>query len=110
MLTLWMGALLFAYAGMLALCQRLDRHYRQVWGKPVSRWQRLGLRAVGWLGLAISFGLCLAEWGTAMGPVAWFGVMSLAGFGLVMLLPYAPRLAVYLGGAAGVWGVCVGLF
>ncbi len=40
-----------------------------------------------------------------MGPVAWFGVLSLAGLVLVMLLPYWPRLAVGLVGALPVWGL-----
>ena len=35
--------------------------------------------------------------------------VSLAGFGLVVVLPYAPRVAVYLGGLAVVWGVWAGL-
>lgn len=31
-----------------------------------------------------------------MGPVGWLGLMSLSGFVLLMLLPYRPRLAVWL--------------
>ncbi len=30
-----------------------------------------------------------------MGPIGWFGMPSLSGFVLALLLPYAPRLAVY---------------
>ena len=36
--------------------------------------------------LAASFAACVAAWGWAMGPVGWFGQLSLAGFALVLLL------------------------
>jgi len=48
--------------------------------------------------------LCAQAWGWAMGPVAWFAVMSLAGLVLVLLLPYWPRLAVGLVGLLPAWG------
>ena len=31
MLSAFFAGLLFAYAGMAALCQGLERHYKQVW-------------------------------------------------------------------------------
>ncbi|ATP44152.1 iron uptake protein [Pseudomonas putida] len=99
------GGVLFAYAGMLALCQGLERHYKHVWNRPCPRGLRLGLRGVGWLALLVSLLLCAQAWGWAMGPVAWFGSLSLAGMLLVMLLPYWPRLAVGLSAAVPVWGV-----
>jgi hypothetical protein len=41
-----------------------------------------------------------------MGPVGWFGLLSLSGFSLLMLLPYRPRLAVWLPmGFVPVWAV-----
>jgi hypothetical protein len=41
-----------------------------------------------------------------MGPVGWLGMLSLGGFGLLMLLPYRPRLAVWLPlGFVPVWAV-----
>ncbi|MOA68604.1 hypothetical protein D3C78_1963020 [compost metagenome] len=65
---------------------------------------RLGLRGAGWLALLVSLLLCVQAWGWAMGPVAWFGVISLAGMVVVMLLPYWPKLAVGLVAAVPVWG------
>ena len=46
----------FAYLGMLALCQGLERHYKQLWHKvpPVSL--RHSLRAAGWLSLGLGHG------------------------------------------------------
>lgn len=99
------GGILFAYAGMLGLCQGLERHYKQVWNRACPRALRIGLRSGGWLALLVSLVLCAQAWGWAMGPVAWFGALSLAGMVLVMLLPYRPRLAVGLVVAVPVWGL-----
>ncbi len=41
-----------------------------------------------------------AAWGWAMGPVGWFGLISLAGLALVFLLPYWPRFATALAALA----------
>ena len=96
MLGHYIAAWAFAYIGMLALCQGLERHYKQVWNKPPSDGLRRALRGAGWLSLALSFYFCGLAWGWAMGPIGWFGMLSLSGFGLLMLLPYRPRLAVWL--------------
>ena len=94
MLADYFAALAFAYIGMLTLCQGLERHYKQVWGKPPAARLRRVLRVAGWLSLGLSFWFCGLAWGWAMGPVGWFGMISLSGFSLLMLLPYRPRLAV----------------
>lgn len=96
----------FAYLGMLALCQGLERHYKQLWHKVPPVNLRHSLRAAGWLSLGLSLYFCVQAWGWAMGPVGWFGMLSLSGFGLLMLLPYRPRLAVWLPlGFAPVWAM-----
>ncbi|MDZ3990780.1 DUF3325 domain-containing protein [Pseudomonas sp. Teo4] len=105
MIMLVAGGVLFAYAGMLGLCQGLERHYKQVWQRSCPRPLRLTLRGAGWMALLVSLWLCAQAWGWAMGPVAWFGAMSLAGMALVMLLPYWPRLAVGLVALVPVWGL-----
>lgn len=95
--------LLLAYSGMLGLCLGIERHYKQVWQRlpapPLCR----ALRLAGWLALAVSFVASVAAWGWAMGPIGWFGLISLAGLALVLLLPYRARLAVWL--AAAGWPV-----
>lgn len=88
--------LLLAYSGMLGLCLGLERHFKQVWGRVPSPALRRVLRTVGWLALASSFATSVAAWGWAMGPIGWFGLLSLAGLGLVLLLPYHARGAVWL--------------
>ena len=99
------GGVVFAYAGMLGLCQGLERHYKQVWSRACPRALRIGLRSAGWLALLASLVMCAQAWGWAMGPVAWFGALSLAGLLLVMLLPYWPRMAVGLVAAVPMWGL-----
>lgn len=104
---LMIGAVVFAYVGMLALCLGLERHYKQVWGRAPARGLRVALRVAGWSALAISFWVSGVAWGWAMGPVAWFGAISLAGFAVAMLLPYWPRTAVWLSGVLPVWGAAL---
>ncbi|MCF4993774.1 DUF3325 family protein, partial [Pseudomonas gessardii] len=50
-----------------------------------------GLRAMGWVLLTASLAVSVLGWGWAMGPVAWFGLISLAGLSVAFLLPYATR-------------------
>lgn len=102
MLTGFTAGMLLAYTGMLGLCLGLERHYRQVWQRAPSLWLRRTLRAAGWLALGLAFPACVQAWGVAMGPVGWFGLVSLTGFVLVLLLPHAPHLAVWLPAAGGV--------
>ncbi|MDD0842481.1 DUF3325 domain-containing protein [Pseudomonas sp. Gutcm_11s] len=106
MLSAFFGGVLLAYAGMVGLCQGMERHYKKVWQRLPAPMLRRGLRVGGWCLLVASFAACVAAWGWAMGPVGWFGQISLAGFALVMLLPYRPRLAALLPlAAAPLWGL-----
>lgn len=85
-----------AHGGMAALCLGLPRHFRQVWQREPTPALRRGLRAAGWGLLALALPASAAFWGWAMGPVAWFGLVSLSGLLLALLLPYRPRLAAWL--------------
>lgn len=87
---------LLAYSGMLGLCLGLERHFKQVWQRVPSLMLRRVLRVGGWLALLASFAASVAAWGWAMGPIGWFGLISLAGLALVLLLPYRARTAVWL--------------
>ena len=84
-------AALLASSGMFGLCLGLERHHRQLLQRPPRAVLLRALRALGWLALAASFASCVASWGWAMGPVGWFGLVSLTGLALVMLSPYVMR-------------------
>lgn len=85
-------ALFLAYAGMTGLCLAMNRHYRQVMQRLPGRRLRLILRTAGWGGLFLSFTLCVHIWGWSIGPVAWFGLLSVGTLLHIFMLPYAPRL------------------
>ncbi|WP_437882983.1 DUF3325 domain-containing protein [Pseudomonas sp. LRF_L74] len=90
------SAVTLAYCGMLMLCQGLERHYKQFWGTSAPAGRLRLLRGAGWACLLASFAGCILSWGWAMGPVGWFGMCSLAGLALLLLLPYAPKLSNWL--------------
>lgn len=91
------GAL--CYAGMAALCLGMDRHHQQVWSRKAPARQR-ALRLVGWLLLAIAVWPCVEAWGSSVGVVIWFGLLSAGALVLVLLLPYRPKGAAVLMGLA----------
>lgn len=84
------------YGALLALCLAMDRHHAQILHDKPGRSLRLLLRFAGWSLLALALWLCSLAWGWAIGPVAWFGLLSAAALALVFLLPYAPRFAAWL--------------
>jgi len=85
------------YAGFTALCLAMERHHEQVFGQ---RWippgRRRLLRIAGLLLLLASPLPCIAAAGWGVGSVLWCGLLTAAALPLVLLLPYAPRLAVAL--------------
>ncbi|WP_434681649.1 DUF3325 domain-containing protein [Pseudomonas sp. R1-18] len=89
-------AALLASSGMFGLCLGLERHHRQLLQRPPRAGLLRALRALGWLALAASFASSVASWGWAMGPVGWFGLVSLTGLALVMLSPYVMRWLIAL--------------
>lgn len=91
-------AALLASSGMLSLCLGLERHYKQLLLRTPAKVVLRPLRVFGWLALAASFAASVSAWGWAMGPVGWFGLISLAGLALVMLSPYAMKLLITVTG------------
>ncbi|MGL4316030.1 MAG: DUF3325 domain-containing protein [Pseudomonas sp.] len=83
------------YAGMAALCLGMDRHHQQVWSRKAPRLQR-GLRLAGWLLLGVALWPCIRAWGSSVGVVIWFGLLTGAALLLVLLLPYRPKGAALL--------------
>jgi hypothetical protein len=89
----WLGAasVALAHAALVCLCLAMARHFQQVLRRADRPHWRRGLRLLGWAALAGSFGLALAAWGNAVGPVAWCGQLSLLALLLAFGLPYWPR-------------------
>ncbi len=88
-----LASLLLAYAGMLGMCLGKERHWKQLVHPAVPvRLRRLGV-PVG--GILLGLGVYAAGqvWPGGMALVGWFGLISLTGFVLLLLIPYAPRLA-----------------
>jgi len=90
----FVAGLLLAYGGMVGLCQGMERNFKLVWNREPSPVLRHALRMTGAALLVGSFASCVSAWGWVMGPVGWFGAISLAALVLAWLLPYQARLAV----------------
>ncbi|MBK3867095.1 DUF3325 family protein [Pseudomonas stutzeri] len=90
------ASLLLAYAGMLGICIGKERHWKQlVHSRAPVRLRRLCVPA-GSLLLGLGVYAAGRVWPGGMALVGWFGLISLAGFALLLLMPYAPRLAAML--------------
>lgn len=100
------AVLALTYSAMAALCLGMERHAKQFSPAGLSLITRRCLRAVGWVLLLLSFYACIHVWGWSVGTVAWFGFLTVTSMTLVLLLPYAPRLAGY-GMGIGVLGILV---
>jgi hypothetical protein len=98
------ASLLLAYAGMLGFCLSKERHWKQLVNPRVPAALRRLCVPVGGVLLGLAVYAACQVWPSGMGVVGWFGLISLAGFALLMLIPYAPRLAMSLPLAGGlVW-------
>lgn len=84
--------LVLAYGGMTALCLAMDRHYCQVcFGRPSLQLKWI-LRLTGTALLLVALLLGMIGWGPTIGPVVWFGVLSVSALVLIFMLPYQPLL------------------
>lgn len=100
------ASVLLAYAGMLCICLGKERHWKQLVSPGIpAQMRRLGAPMGG---LLIGLGVFTASrvWPGGMALVGILGLVSLTGFALLLLMPYAPRLALRLPLAGGlIWAV-----
>lgn len=89
-------SLTLAYAGMLGLCLGMERHWKQLASPRLPAITRTLCRVAGAALLALAVFTATFVWPVGMAWVAWFGMISLTGLALLLLLPYAPRLALWL--------------
>jgi hypothetical protein len=99
-----------AFSGFTALGLAMDRHWEDAFGRgssagPLRHWLRAGGAAGLWLSLMASLELTH----NAQGWVVWFGVMTIAAIGVVLVLSYAPQRAKAIGSAATAGVVLAGL-
>lgn len=83
------AALLLATAGWAGLALAMEKHRRDVWREAPPP---LVLRLAGTAALAAALAACVAGSGGAIGIVAWLGVLTAAGFAVVLALACVPRL------------------
>jgi hypothetical protein len=87
-----LAAPLFILLGFAALCLGIEKHYKEHFGRALTSPRRSQwLRALGWLSLALSFAACVAEEGWQIGPLSWFGWLSVIGMALVFARPWLMR-------------------
>lgn len=86
-----------AFGGMAGLCLAMPRHHRQLWRRTLRRGTSVNFRILGVLGLILAFLSCIVEWGWSMGPVAWFGVVAVAGLVVVFSLPVIEQVVAHRG-------------
>lgn len=89
-----------SFVALAALCLSQNRHHAEILGSKPGRQRVILLRVLGWLGIALSLLLAGSTEGWAFGPVQWIGALTGAGFVLVLLLSYKPRLVVAAGAVA----------
>ncbi|AHL76297.1 iron uptake protein [Stutzerimonas stutzeri] len=99
-----LASLVLAYAGMLGFCLGKERHWKQLVSPRMPAQLRRLCVPAGSLLLGFAVYVAGQVWPGGMAIVAWFGLISLTGFALLMLIPYAPRLVVNLPLAGGlIW-------
>ena len=91
-------AALLCYAGLTALCLSMDRHHADLLGSKPRQRRRLGLKLLGWLSLGLSLWAAVVAAGWGLGVVQWFAELMLSALLLVLLMPYRPRLVLFLAG------------
>ncbi|WP_072572729.1 DUF3325 domain-containing protein [Granulibacter bethesdensis] len=91
-----LAAFLITFAAFTAIAWSMERHKRQMAPSiPLKKkerpdWRDQIGRLAGWIGLVVALILCATGFGWAAGPVAWFGVLTLAAITLALILAYRP--------------------
>ena len=101
-----LAALLFAYAGFVAICLSMAKHQPEILGRKLTPKEHQQLRIGGPLALGVSYASAVAASGWKFGSVLWIGAIMLAALSLTLLLPYRPKWTAPVGaGAAFVGGM-----
>ena len=98
------GSALIAFAGLVALCLAMQKHFTDLLGRKPRPGQLRLLRSAGWLLLLASLILSVHLRGWAHGLVQWAAVLMAGATVWVFGLPYLPRLLLGLAAASLVLG------
>lgn len=96
--------------GWASLSHAMPRHHREAFGDEGDASRRVVHRALGAIGLAVSFALCVAAMGWEFGPVMWTVLLCLGGVGWVLCRNASPRGARWFGWLAPLPGLCAFFF
>lgn len=95
---IFVTAIALCYLAMLCFCMAMQRHFRQFWQREPEPFEQLALRVLGIALLIPAWIACGLGWNWPMATIAWFMLLALTGYSLLLSLPYHTRPA--LGAAA----------
>nr|WP_225779219.1 DUF3325 domain-containing protein [Pseudomonas sp. Marseille-Q3773] len=98
------GIALITFAGLVALCLAMQKHFADLLGRKPRPGQLRLLRGAGWLLLLASLVLSVHLRGWAHGLVQWVAVLMAGATVWVFGLPYLPRLLLGLAAVSVVLG------
>jgi FtsH-binding integral membrane protein len=101
---------LLAFAAFALLALAMPKHFAAVMRREIISSHQWLLRALGAAFLAITMWLRIRAEGVGIGLVAWCGVLTLAAFGVVLLLTYNPRKLVKASGMTVIAAIVIALF
>lgn len=99
------AAVLFAYAGMAAMCIAMAKHQRHTLDQPLTTRDQRRLRIGGGVLLAAAYLCASAGLGWNIGPVAFIGAAIVGGLAVALVLPYRPRWTPRAASGAAALGV-----
>jgi hypothetical protein len=100
-------AITLSFTAFAALSLAMEKHQLELHGKAAAARARPRMwRWLGWVLLAVAFGICVADHGWAAGPVLWLGAMTISGLVIAFgLYPWRPRWLIPLACALPVLGL-----
>lgn len=84
-------ALALAHGGFALLAFSMDRHHRQLVGRPADALRRRWLPVAGTIALTLSFAACIGATDWDSGSTLWVGLIALAAGIVLLQLTYRPR-------------------
>lgn len=85
---------LVSLCGFVSICLSMHRHQENLLGDPLPASKSLVLRLIGWLLLAIAYGIAARGFGWGIGSVVWIGHLgAAAGVVIISLVLYDRRTA-----------------